>query len=130
VASSGTVTQQVPTRSLWIGNIDPNFTNNDLMQVFSPFGPIESLKVISDKECAFINFTRVEDAMRAREDIAERRGGRIGNTTVRVGYGKAELMVNSDAPVLHPTRALCKYTAMNAFFLLLLLLSSLYRSGL
>ncbi|KAI7818179.1 armadillo-type protein [Gamsiella multidivaricata] len=76
------------------------------MQVFSPFGPVESLKVIPDKECAFINFTRVEDAMRAKEDISERRGGRIGNTTVRVGYGKAELMVNSDAPVLHPTRAL------------------------
>jgi protein JSN1 len=78
------------------------------MQVFSPFGPVESLKVIPDKECAFINFTRVEDAMRAKEDISERRGGRIGNATVRVGYGKAELMNNADAPVLHPTRALCK----------------------
>ncbi|KAK3843145.1 MAG: armadillo-type protein [Linnemannia gamsii] len=76
------------------------------MQVFSPFGPVESLKVIPDKECAFINFTRVEDAMRAKEDISERRGGRIGNATVRVGYGKAELMNNADAPVLHPTRAL------------------------
>ncbi|KAF9115553.1 hypothetical protein BGX27_007440 [Mortierella sp. AM989] len=104
--SASAVTQQVPTRSLWIGNIDPSFTNNDLMQVFSPFGPVESLKVIPDKECAFINFTRVEDAMRAKEDISERRGGRIGNATVRVGYGKAELMVNADAPVLHPTRAL------------------------
>ncbi|KAG0277074.1 hypothetical protein BGZ95_006565 [Linnemannia exigua] len=105
-SSSAAVTQQVPTRSLWIGNVDPNFTTNDLMQVFSPFGPVESLKVIPDKECAFINFTRVEDAMRAKEDISERRGGRIGNATVRVGYGKAELMNNADAPVLHPTRAL------------------------
>ncbi|KAF9897756.1 hypothetical protein BX616_005042, partial [Lobosporangium transversale] len=104
--SATAITQQVPTRSLWIGNIDPSFTSNDLMQVFSPFGPVESLKVIPDKECAFINFTRVEDAMRAKEDISERRGGRIGNTTVRVGYGKAELMVNADAPVSHPTRAL------------------------
>ncbi|KAF9932580.1 hypothetical protein FBU30_007882, partial [Linnemannia zychae] len=106
LSSTAAVTQQVPTRSLWIGNVDPNFTTNDLMQVFSPFGPVESLKVIPDKECAFINFTRVEDAMRAKEDISERRGGRIGNTTVRVGYGKAELMNNADAPVLHPTRAL------------------------
>ncbi|KAF9093871.1 hypothetical protein BGX23_002763 [Mortierella sp. AD031] len=105
-SAAAAVTQQVPTRSLWIGNVDPNFTTNDLMQVFSPFGPVESLKVIPDKECAFINFTRVEDAMRAKEDISERRGGRIGNATVRVGYGKAELMNNADAPVLHPTRAL------------------------
>ncbi|KAG0096175.1 hypothetical protein BGZ93_004924 [Podila epicladia] len=104
-ASSG-VTQQVPTRSLWIGNVDPNFTTNELMQIFSPFGPVESLKVIPDKECAFVNFMRVEDAMRAKEDISERRGGRIGNATVRVGYGKAELMASADAPVLHPTRAL------------------------
>lgn len=107
-SNTSSVTQQVPTRSLWIGNIDPSFTNSDLMQFFSPFGPVESLKVLPDKECAFINFTRVEDAMRAKEEISERRGGRIGNATVRVGYGKAELMVNSDAPVLHPTRALCK----------------------
>lgn len=78
------------------------------MQIFSPFGPVESLKVIPDKECAFVNFMRVEDAMRAKEDISERRGGRIGNATVRVGYGKAELMASADAPVLHPTRALCK----------------------
>ncbi|KAG0048773.1 hypothetical protein BGZ83_006306 [Gryganskiella cystojenkinii] len=105
-SAAAAVTQQIPTRSLWIGNIDPNFTTNDLMQVFSTFGPVESLKVIPDKECAFINFTRVEDAMRAKEDISERRGGRIGNSTVRVGYGKAELMANADAPVLHPTRAL------------------------
>ncbi|GJJ68532.1 protein JSN1 [Entomortierella parvispora] len=105
-SAAAAVTQQIPTRSLWIGNVDPSFTTNDLMQVFSAFGPVESLKVIPDKECAFINFTRVEDAMRAKEDISERRGGRIGNATVRVGYGKAELMANADAPVLHPTRAL------------------------
>ncbi|KAK3826143.1 MAG: armadillo-type protein, partial [Benniella sp.] len=124
-SNTSSVTQQVPTRSLWIGNIDPSFTNSDLMQFFSPFGPVESLKVLPDKECAFINFTRVEDAMRAKEEISERRGGRIGNATVRVGYGKAELMVNSDAPVLHPTRALFhRLTHTRSFSLSLSLLLS------
>ncbi|RUS17826.1 hypothetical protein BC938DRAFT_476151, partial [Jimgerdemannia flammicorona] len=96
---------QTPTRSLWIGNVDPTLTNNELMQLFSPFGQIESLRLLPDKECAFVNFTRVDDAVRAREEIMGRMGGRVGNCVVRVGFGKAEVGV-PDAAVMQPTRAL------------------------
>lgn len=40
---------QQPTRSLWVGNLDPNTTPNDLQHVFAPYGPIESLRLIPDK---------------------------------------------------------------------------------
>nr|CAG8541077.1 14030_t:CDS:2 [Entrophospora candida] len=102
---------QTPTRSLWIGNIDPNLTTQDLMQLFSHYGGIESLRLLPDKECGFVNFVRVEDAIRAKDDIMNRLGGRVGNCIVRVGYGKADVLNNQDFSMsfqtqLQPTRAL------------------------
>lgn len=40
---------QQPTRSLWVGNLDPNTTPAELQQVFAPYGAIESLRLIPDK---------------------------------------------------------------------------------
>ncbi|KAF0366917.1 pumilio domain protein C56F2 [Gigaspora margarita] len=102
---------QTPTRSLWIGNIDPNLSTQDLMQLFSPYGSIESLRLLPDKECGFVNFVRVEDAVRAKDDIMNRMGSRVGNCIVRVGYGKADSLNSHDLSPssqtqLQPTRAL------------------------
>ncbi|CAG8517082.1 10778_t:CDS:2 [Ambispora gerdemannii] len=102
---------QTPTRSLWIGNIDPSLTTQDLNQLFSPFGNIESLRLLPDKECGFVNFARVEDAVRAKDDIMNRMGGRVGNCIVRVGYGKSDALNSHDLSLssqtqLQPTRAL------------------------
>ncbi|KAG9293576.1 hypothetical protein G9A89_005579 [Geosiphon pyriformis] len=102
---------QTPTRSLWIGNIDPALTAQDLIQLFSPYGNIESLRLLPDKECGFVNFVRVDDAVRAKDDIMNRMGGRVGNCIVRVGYGKADALSPHDLSPslqtqLQPTRAL------------------------
>ncbi|ORY03513.1 ARM repeat-containing protein, partial [Basidiobolus meristosporus CBS 931.73] len=91
-----------PTRSLWIGNIDSSLTTADLMSIFSPYGPIESLRLLPEKECAFVNYVKIEDAIRAREEM---QGGRVGNCIIRVGYGKADIYT-SDAQTMQPTRAL------------------------
>jgi protein JSN1 len=40
---------QQPTRSLWVGNLDPKTTPAELQQVFAPYGAIESLRLIPDK---------------------------------------------------------------------------------
>lgn len=42
-------TPQMPTRSLWIGNLDVNATSDSLFQVFSPYGPIESVRLLPEK---------------------------------------------------------------------------------
>ncbi|CAG8465443.1 5722_t:CDS:2 [Paraglomus occultum] len=103
---------QTPTRSLWIGNIDPTLTNEDLMRLFSPYGSIESLRLLPDKECGFINFHRVDDAVRAKDDIMDRMGGRVGSCIVRIGFGKADAAFNShdlspsSQTQSQPTRAL------------------------
>ncbi|KAI8821491.1 uncharacterized protein EV422DRAFT_567225 [Fimicolochytrium jonesii] len=92
---------QVPTRSLWIGNIDPTLSPSDLLTLFSPFGPIESLRILPDKECAFVNYVRMEDAVAARDEM---QGGRVGNCVVRIGYGKAEAI--NDTQGMQPTKSL------------------------
>ncbi|KAJ2061034.1 hypothetical protein GGI17_003373 [Coemansia sp. S146] len=94
----------VPTRSLWVGNVDPAMSNQDLVAQFGKYGRVESLRLLPDKECAFVNFLRVEDAISAKEDMHA--GARIGNNTVRVGYGKGESYATGDAQAMQPTRAL------------------------
>jgi protein JSN1 len=84
---------QTPTRSLWIGNLDSAVTSEQLIHVFSPYGAIESLRLLPEKECGFVNFVDQADAIRAKEDVLNRLGGNIGmpnGQTVRIGFGKAD----------------------------------------
>lgn len=99
--------QQLTTRSLWVGNIDNTVTIDLLTQVFSVFGSIESVRLLVEKECGFVNFYQVEDAVRAKDEVLTRMGGRIGGCIVRIGFGKADAAV-TETNVLQPTRALCK----------------------
>lgn len=47
---------QTPSRSLWIGNLDPSMTGEDLAHVFAPYGAIESFRLLPEKVriCCFI----------------------------------------------------------------------------
>ncbi|KAI8140594.1 armadillo-type protein [Fennellomyces sp. T-0311] len=96
---------QAATRSLWIGNIDATVSVDNLTQLFSTFGHIESVRLLLEKECAFVNFFHVEDAVRAKEEVLGRMGGRVGNCIVRIGFGRADAAV-PDTTALQPTRAL------------------------
>ncbi|KAJ2079985.1 hypothetical protein H4R24_003388 [Coemansia sp. RSA 988] len=103
-ADFGAAGDGVPTRSLWVGNVDPGLSSQDLVAQFGKYGRVESLRLLPDKECAFVNFLRVEDAVRAHE--AMHAGARIGGNTVRVGFGKGEAHATGDAQAMQPTRAL------------------------
>ncbi|KAG6832415.1 hypothetical protein H0H87_001575 [Tephrocybe sp. NHM501043] len=84
---------QAPTRSLWIGNLDSAVTSEQLIRHFAPYGAIESLRLLPEKECGFVNFVDQADAIRAKEDVLNRLGGDIGmpnGQTVRIGFGKAD----------------------------------------
>ncbi|CEP19852.1 hypothetical protein [Parasitella parasitica] len=100
------------SRSLWVGNIDATVTMDSLSSLFSIYGPIESVRLLLEKECAFINFYNVEDAVRAKEDVLTNLGGRVGACIVRIGYGRVENVVPPittiiETPVVsQPTRAL------------------------
>ena len=107
MAPSTSTPTQAATRSLWIGNIDATVSVDNLTHLFSSFGHIESVRLLLEKECAFVNFFHVEDAIRAKEEVLGRLGGRVGNCIVRIGFGRADAAV-PDTTAHQPTRALCK----------------------
>lgn len=45
--------QSTPTRALWIGSIPSTTTPGTILSVFSPYGPIESARVLTHKNCGF-----------------------------------------------------------------------------
>ncbi|WVF66105.1 hypothetical protein IAT40_000844 [Kwoniella sp. CBS 6097] len=94
----GTSTPQMPTRSLWIGNLDVNATSDSLLSVFAPYGAIESVRMLPEKTCAFVNFMEKTDAIRARDDVLNRLGGHVSalseTAPVRIGFGKIDSAPN------------------------------------
>uniref|UniRef100_A0A3Q3KQI1 Uncharacterized protein n=1 Tax=Mastacembelus armatus TaxID=205130 RepID=A0A3Q3KQI1_9TELE len=52
-------------RSLWVGNITFEVTEKDLVDLFKTFGEIESIKVLYERYCAFINFKNANMAAKA-----------------------------------------------------------------
>jgi hypothetical protein len=105
---------QTPSRALWLGNINPSISVPDLHKMFAIYGHVESARILSDKECAFVNFENVESALAAKEDLVNRLGSKVGGSIVKVGFGKADVniamaLTNEAGPNAQgPTRALCK----------------------
>lgn len=93
-------TATTATRSLWIGNIDASITVDLLTQTFAPYGPIESVRLLMEKECAFVNYFYVDHAVRAKEDLLGPLGGRIGHCVVRIGYGRTDA---TNEPTIAPS---------------------------
>lgn len=76
------------SRSLWIGSIPNSTTVSTLDAVFQSYGPIESTRVLTHKNCGFVNFENVLDAVRAKQLL---NGTEIfpGGPPVRIGFAKA-----------------------------------------
>lgn len=76
-----------PTRALWLGNIPSSTTVSSLNVIFSNFGPIESTRVLTHKNCGFVNYENAESAINARNQL---NGKEIfpGAGPVRIGYAK------------------------------------------
>ena len=85
------------SRSLWIGSIPVSTTNTSLDAIFGRFGTIESTRVLTHKNCGFVNFDSVENAIKARQAL---NGKEIfpGAGQVRIGYAKAPNNSTSGTP--------------------------------
>ncbi|RMZ92175.1 hypothetical protein DV736_g573, partial [Chaetothyriales sp. CBS 134916] len=89
------------SRSLWIGSIPNSTTMSSLDAIFSHYGAIESTRVLTHKNCGFVNFENLEDAVRAKQML---NGKEIfpGSGPVRIGFAKAPTASNSHTPNEHP----------------------------
>lgn len=76
------------TRALWLGGIPSSTTPSSLRFIFEPYGNIESARVLTHKNCGFVNFESIESAVRAKSQL---NGKEIfpGAGLVRIGYAKA-----------------------------------------
>lgn len=116
--------QSSPTRALWIGSIPSTTTPAAILSVFSPYGPIESARVLTHKNCGFsrwssssmysiiltaltVNFERLDDAVRARKALNGRDvlGSDVG--AIRIGFAKVPVKGSQEggedaANVAHP----------------------------
>jgi RNA recognition motif-containing protein len=73
------------SRSLWLGNVDPTITEEEIRAVFEPFGLIENIRLLPAKECAFVNYFDIGSAIRGRNAM---QGKPLGNMILRIGFGK------------------------------------------
>ena len=94
-----------PTRALWIGSIPVSTTVTSLDAIFGRYGSIESTRVLTHKNCGFVNFERVESAMQAKSLL---NGKEIfpGAGPVRIGYAKVPTASTSGTPghgSIHPS---------------------------
>ncbi|KAJ3302625.1 hypothetical protein HDV03_004810 [Kappamyces sp. JEL0829] len=61
------------TRSVYLGNIHPLTPSHEaLHKEFSKYGYIEQIKIVSDKNTAFISFTDIQFAIQAVDDLRDR----------------------------------------------------------
>ena len=76
-----------PTRALWLGNIPSSTTVSSLDMIFRNFGPIESTRVLTHKNCGFVNFEKLESAVLARSKLNSKEIF-PGAGPVRIGFAK------------------------------------------
>ncbi|KAK5854017.1 hypothetical protein PBY51_015121 [Eleginops maclovinus] len=72
-----------PCPSLWVGNVTTELTEKHLWDLFKMFGEIESIRVLHERFCAFVNFKNANMAARAMEKL---NGHCIENTRLVVRY--------------------------------------------
>ncbi|KAK6341302.1 hypothetical protein TWF696_008381 [Orbilia brochopaga] len=86
-----------PTRALWLGNIPASTTTSSLVAIFQAYGPIESARVLTHKNCGFVNFERIDSAVQSRAVL---NGKEIfpGAGPVRIGFAKVPTTPNSGTP--------------------------------
>ena len=96
-----------PTRALWLGNIPSSTTVSSLHVIFGNFGQIESLRILTHKNCGFVNYEKLESAVCARSQLNNKEVF-PGAGPVRIGFAKVPSASASSATntgVLSPNLA-------------------------
>lgn len=76
-----------PSRSLWLGSIPSSTTQTTLIEFFKKYGEVENARVLTHKNCGFVNFKTMESAITAKSQM---NGKEIfpGAGPVRINFAK------------------------------------------
>ena len=57
------------TRNLYVANVPETISDAELTALFTPFGEMESIRIGPKKGAAFINYTSIAAAIKAKENV-------------------------------------------------------------
>lgn len=84
-----------PTNStIFVGGVEGNVTEEQLHELFQPYGEVQYVRVLQEKGCGFVRFERRDCAERALHELS---GIRLGNTQLRLSWGKSGSMYHRRA---------------------------------
>ncbi|KAH9620256.1 hypothetical protein KSS87_009674 [Heliosperma pusillum] len=70
--------------TVFVGNLDPNVTDELLRQAFSQYGELVHVKIPVGKQCGFVQFTTRNSAEAA---LSAMNGAQLGGRTIRLSWG-------------------------------------------
>ena len=72
--------------TIFVGGLDPNVSDEQLRQVFSPYGELVHVKIPMGKGCGFVQFG---SRAAAEQALAALNGVQIGSQNVRLSWGRS-----------------------------------------
>ncbi len=79
--------EQISTNCLWVGYPAQSISEDELRPVFAQFGPIDNIRAIVQKNCAFVTFQDRQSAWMCINTL-QRSPVTIRGFTFRLGWGK------------------------------------------
>eukprot|EP01122_Echinamoeba_exundans_P013278 TRINITY_DN576_c0_g1_i1.p1 TRINITY_DN576_c0_g1~~TRINITY_DN576_c0_g1_i1.p1 ORF type:complete len:708 (-),score=132.94 TRINITY_DN576_c0_g1_i1:423-2546(-) len=76
-----------PSPNLWVGNLDYGVTEDEVRSLFQKYGPLERVKVLSQKNCAFVTFSMLDHALSAMREL---QGYQLRTQPIRINFGKTD----------------------------------------
>ena len=97
-AKSDPAEEDAPVSSTaWVGGVEPEVSEAELRQLFSPYGEILQIKLLREKLCAFINYADPDSVRKAKNAL---NGYNLGTRALKIGYGKVFFSHSSNRNVL------------------------------
>ncbi|KAL4311924.1 hypothetical protein GQ457_01G034840 [Hibiscus cannabinus] len=90
-----------PCKSLWVGGISQYISKDELEEEFSKFGKIEDFRFLRDRNTAFVEYFKMEDASHAMRSM---NGKRIGGAQIRVDFLRSHPSRREQWPNSHDFR--------------------------
>ncbi|KAI1388217.1 splicing factor, CC1-like protein [Hypoxylon trugodes] len=100
--NSGTHANSIPFHRLYVGNIHFSITEQDLQNVFEPFGELEFVQLQKDDtgRSRGYGFVQFREADQAREALEKMNGFDLAGRPIRVGLGNDKFTPESTANIL------------------------------
>ncbi|KAI5062058.1 hypothetical protein GOP47_0022597 [Adiantum capillus-veneris] len=83
-----------PSKHLWIGNISNSVTKEQLEAECKRFGVVDDVRILRERNCAFVDFAKTDDAVAAFENLNKKL---FGNDELCVEYVKSQQHQKKDS---------------------------------